>query len=392
MNNCMRVLYDHQIFQYQRFGGISRYFYELLRHFHKSNTITALVPFRYTNNEHLLNLEKQFGFIEPVFLGRNNFPGKGKLWMLRNKYFPQYDESLINKKYVVDSLLRGDFDIFHPTYYDDYFLDYIGEKSVVITIYDLIYEKYPDCFPQSEVETVLRNKKKLIDRANHIIVISESGKKDLLDIYKVNEKKVSVIYLGNSLNQDPWAANMVTANGIPEEYILYVGNRSSYKNFIFLIRSIQNILHNDKDLHVICTGEKFTSEEKRLFRELKIADRLIHKFVSDDELTLLYKNAKIFVFPSLYEGFGIPVLEAMSNGCPVVLSNTSSLPEVGGDAALYFNPMDSDSISSTVYKCLSDDKMRIELTKKGIERVKLFSWKKTAIATADVYRQVLSNI
>jgi len=388
----MRVLYDHQIFYYQRFGGISRYYSELFKAFNKNNEIVPVIPFTYTRNEYLLNNIEEFNFIEPKFLVKHRFPGKGKLQALRNKYFPQYDTSIINTTSVINSLLEKKYDLFHPTYYDDYFLEYINDKPFVITIYDLIYEKYPDNFPPKEVETILRNKKKLIECANHIIAISESVKQDLIEFYKVNENKVSVIYLGNSLIQNSLETNIVRSNEIPDRYILYVGNRLAYKNFIFLIKSIHSILQNNKQLYVVCTGNKFTAAEKKIFRELKIEDRLIHKFVSDYELALLYKSAKIFVFPSLYEGFGIPVLEAMSNGCPMALSNTSSLSEVGGDAAMYFDPTNSESICNTLNICLFDDQVRTELTRKGRERVKLFSWENTAKATAVVYAKVLNTI
>jgi glycosyltransferase involved in cell wall biosynthesis len=386
MNKKIKVLYDHQIFHYQHFGGVSRYFYELFRQFKNSNDVEAIVPFRFTKNQHLLSIKDEYDFIESKFLGNIKFPGKNRLWALRNKYFTTYDNSVQNAEHVVQYLKSGAFDIFHPTYFYDYFKEYIGQKPIIITVYDFIYERYPESFPPAEVEAIVKNKKNMIRRADHVIAISHSVKKDLLNYYSIDEKKISVVYLGNSLN----GAGSKGSDQIPEKYILFVGNRSGYKNFSFFIQSVCRLLL-ESDLHVVCTGKKFDHEELELMRKLKIDNKVHHCYPSDKELLLLYKNAKVFVYPSLYEGFGIPVLESMANGCPAVLSNTSSLPEIGGEAALYFDPINSESLVSAISKCLNDDKLCSEMRKKGFEQAKLFSWEKTASETADIYRNTLGK-
>lgn len=387
----MRVLYDHQIFQYQRFGGISRYYFELFRQFNRNADIEIILPFSYSNNEYLLNLKDTFNVSNPVFLGNSTFPGKDRLHRMRNKYFPLFDPAVLNRNSALDYIRNGNYDIIHPTYYDVYYLDAIKNKKLVLTIYDLIYEKYFDSFPSVEAIQILENKKKLIDRSDHIIVLSESGKKDLLSIYNVDPKKVSVIHLGNSLEPIIRERTREKPIDLPNKYILFVGNRFGYKNFSFFIETIQNIIRSDKDLYVVCTGKEFTQEEFHLLQKLKIHSKVIQRYVPDNELIELYQYATMFVFPSLYEGFGIPVLEAMSNGCPTLLSNTSSLPEVGGDASVYFDPTNASSIATQVSRCLYDDKILSELTEKGLERVKQFSWKSTAAATVEVYRKVLNN-
>lgn len=385
----MRVLYDHQIFHYQRFGGISRYFYELFRRFTLESGIEAVIPFRYTNNEYLLQAKEQYGFIKPEFLGKSSFPGKGRLWSLRDTYFPRYNATLQNRENVLTRIKRGEFDIFHPTYFEDYYSASIGPVPVVITVYDLIYEKYPDHFPAEEVTEVLRNKKAIIGRADRIITISHSAKKDLVELYRVDERKVSVVYLGNSLQTTESSGNTQTALELPGKFILYVGNRTGYKNFTAFIRSITPLFQKDKDLHLMCTGTPFTPEETTFFKELGIDSRIHARFVTDQMLMHLYRNARAFVFPSLYEGFGIPVIEAMSNGCPAVLSNTSSLPEIGGAAALYFDPLDPESIAHTVERCLNDDAQRAEMITKGRVQAGGFSWETTAQQTAEIYRSLL---
>jgi glycosyltransferase involved in cell wall biosynthesis len=387
----MRVLYDHQIFHYQRIGGISRYFYELFKRFPPHNSVEAVIPFRFTNNEYLLQSKAHYGFIQPTFLGNTSFPGKGWLWSIRDKYFPQYNATLQNKLNVLKRLKEGEYDVFHPTYFEDYYSGIIGTVPVVITIYDLIYEKYPDHFPEHEVNEVLRNKKSLIQRADQIITISQSAKNDLCKLYTVDENKIRVVYLGNSLQESDTAIDSIQGMELPKKYILYVGNRDGYKNFSPFVRSIAPLFHNDRNLHLMCTGRKFTSVEIALFKELRIESRVHVRFVSDQMLIQLYKNARAFVFPSLYEGFGIPVIEAMSNGCPAVISNTSSLPEIGGSAALYFDPHISDSMRQAVERCLNDDSVRSEMISKGRKHAASFSWDITAQQTAEIYNSLLSQ-
>jgi glycosyltransferase involved in cell wall biosynthesis len=387
----MQIVYDHQIFQYQRFGGISRYFAELIRQFQVYDDVEIITPFTFIQNEYLLGMKGNFIYSNPMLFGDMRLPGKTRMNMLRDKLFPRFNKSQQNVNSILNTLRKRNFDIFHPTYYDCYYLDELKEKKLIITVYDLIYEKFTDQFYPSEAIEVLQNKKKLIEQSDHIIVLSESGKKDLLELYHINPNKVSVVSLGNSLTLDPDEMSISKQYNLPQKYILFVGLRFGYKNFQFFIESIQEILRNDDNLFVVCTGKEFSPEEIKIFRQLKIEKKVLQRFVRDSELAVLYKHAAAFVFPSLYEGFGIPVLEAMSIGCPAVLSNTSSLPEVGGDAALYFDPRNAQSIANSVSECLNDENKRISLIEKGRERVNNFSWQKTAQGTAEVYRNVLRD-
>jgi glycosyltransferase involved in cell wall biosynthesis len=176
------------------------------------------------------------------------------------------------------------------------------------------------------------------------------------------------------------------------KYLLYVGTRSGYKNFSFFIESIAELLRKNEDLHVYCAGWKpFTFDEKKKFRDLNIHKKVHYIQIKDYSLKELYQNARAFVFPSLYEGFGLPVLEAFSCRCPALVSDRSSLPEVGGDSALYFNPQDSASMMNAVERIISDENLRIQLMNKGSERVKFFSWEKTANTTKRIYENVLTD-
>ena len=140
---------------------------------------------------------------------------------------------------------------------------------------------------------------------------------------------------------------------------------------------------------MVCAGSSFSKSEIDLFESLKVKEKIVYFEVDDNELAFLYSKAKLFVFPSLYEGFGIPILEAFNCGCPVALSNTSCFPEVAGNAAVYFDPTDEKSILNAVESVIYDEKKANSLRKKGFEQAKNFSWEKTAKETKKVYQKAM---
>jgi glycosyltransferase involved in cell wall biosynthesis len=389
----MKILYDYQTFQNQRFGGISRYFFELITRFQRSGEVEASLPIKFSNNEYLRGIALEDGPVRPIpnFMGKQNFHGKGKLERLRNIIAPKHDRAGANRKLSLHSIAGGDFDIFHPTYYDDYYLETLNGKPFVLTVYDLIYEMFPSEFSTKGSKMVLSGKKKVIPRAARIIAISESTKKDLVKIYGIDQKRVKVIHLACSLPQANPKTEPLLRKRLPETYLLFVGTRTLYKNFTFFIESITEMLLNNPALKVVCTGESFDSEEKKFIARHGLNDSVIQVFAGESELGYLYENAVAFVFPSLYEGFGIPVLEAFSRRCPAILSNTSSLPEVGGDAAEYFDPSDAASIRNAVAKVISSEALRSELKEKGEKRIREFSWEKTLEKTKLLYEDVLAG-
>jgi len=181
--------------------------------------------------------------------------------------------------------------------------------------------------------------------------------------------------------------------GLPEKYLLFVGNRLGYKNFTFFVDAIARILKEDGNIFLMCAGGgKFTKSERTLLANLGILDQTKQiSFKSDNELAYIYEKALVYVLPSLYEGFGMTALEAFSMGCPVVASNTSSIPEVCGDAVAYINPKSSDSIREKILKVLGDEKIREKLIKLGIAQVKKFTWQKTVKETLEVYEKVIKS-
>ena len=367
----MKVLYDHQIFTSQTYGGISRYFVELMKNFENDDGIDYDLPLRYSNN-HYLNKYNDLKY--KPFLKNFNFRGKDRLINILNKN--------ISKKL----LIKGDYDIFHPTYYDPYFLNILNNKPFVLTIYDMIHEIYPEIF--SFRDRTAERKKLLVQKATRIIAISENTKRDIIRFFGIDENKIEVIYLANSIN--PSESTDDINIDLPKKYILFVGSRSGYKNFNLFIEAISTLLVEDAELNVVCVGGgNFKEMEKEKFKKLNIVNKIFQYSVSDNILAYIYQKAIAFVFPSLYEGFGIPVLESFASRCPVICSKASSLPEVAGDAAIYFNSTDKLSMLDSIQKVIYNEKLRKQLINKGIERVKEFTWKKTADKTKKIYEGVL---
>lgn len=359
----MKVLFDYQILATQRYGGISRYFYELITNLKNCGVETSIKCF-FNRNSYF---EDYFGKkYNPVI---DKIKGKG----------------FVNRLYMKMILRIGHYDIFHPTYYDNYFLS-DNKGKLVITVYDMIHEILPEYF--SSDDSTIQQKKQLIYKADHIIAISESTKRDILKIYPdIPESKISVIYI---------ASNFVSCEDeqidkkFPHKYILFVGSRYGYKNYKAFFEAVRPILNEDTELSLVCLGGgKFSDEETKLHGKLK--ERAMQMDVNDNTLSYAYSHAECFVFPSLYEGFGIPTLEAFACKCPVVLSSTSSMPEVGGDAAVYINPTDVHDMTESIKRVLENYDLRKIMRERGLQQLKKFNWGQIALETADCYRKVLKG-
>jgi glycosyltransferase involved in cell wall biosynthesis len=369
----MKILFDHQIYHYQNYGGISRYFYELskglIRLGNECQNTIFLSENEFTTEKSLYNSRKFVPF---------EFKGKGSI----KKY--------INQKVSENIIKKGKYDIFHPTYYDTYFLDGIlGKHPFVVTFYDLIHEKFSHRYPDilTGFDQVLANRKKLLKEASAIIAISNSTKRDIIEYYGIDEDRIHVTYLANSVS--PANPADAAANKL-EDYILFVGNRGAYKNFNTFIEAIQPLLIRERNIKVICAGGgAFQQNEIGLLSSLNIQDQVSQVPINDSSLAFLYKNALLFAFPSLYEGFGIPVLEAFGNGCPTILSNVSSLPEIGENAALYFDPENKEDILEQVEKFIYNSDLREEYKIKGLKQADKFSWNLMSTQTLDIYKSIL---
>ncbi|MHA3052314.1 glycosyltransferase family 4 protein [Acinetobacter sp. ANC 4640] len=360
----MKIKFDSSIFYQQKFGGISRYFFELsneINNLNLNDEIKIVSPFY--KNEYIKKSELTKGFY------LNEYPRyTNRIYHELNNLVDFFDEKLFA------------YDICHMTYYKSYINRSKAKK--VVTVYDMIHEIFPKKFHAQD--KTRRNKFITINNSDHVICISEQTKTDLINILNIPEEKISVTYLGVNLEE-----------GLPleiiEDYILYVGSRGGYKNFESLVKAyaINFHLKNKIKLYVFGGGE-FSKEELNLFSSLEIYEQYI-VYTGNDDLILdgLYKNALAFVYPSLYEGFGLPPLEAMIRRCPVVVSNSSCIPEVVGDAGIYFDPNSIENISHSLTKVVFDTNLRETLISKGIERVKKFTWSNCAIHTRKIYESLL---
>ncbi|WP_435189521.1 glycosyltransferase family 4 protein [Pseudothioglobus sp. nBUS_23] len=361
----MKIIYDSYIFTEQKYGGISRYFSELLKKFN-NNDIQASAPLLFSNNQYISDGQ----FVKHYqFLPNKTIKGKQRLLFL------------INRIAFLFFLKVKDFDIIHPTYYDVYYLKLVENKKLILTVYDMIHEKFYD-------DEVSRRKQILCERADLIIAISQNTKKDLIEIFNIQESKIRVVYLASSLNKN---SVMKSLPSLPQKYLLFVGHRGLYKNFERFVVAISKILNENVDLFVICAGgNNFEDSEISLFKKFSLEERFIQFNIDDDTISSLYKNALLFVFPSLYEGFGIPLLEAFSCGCPVACSDASSFPEIALDGAVYFDPENVDSMYHCISQILFDQAAKQKLVSNAYKRLNSFSWEITASETKKIYNEVLS--
>ncbi len=387
----MKVLFDVQIFESQRIGGVSRYFFELFNEFDKSGLVEWELPVVYSSNEYLKILPK-FNSVPnksvEKFLPGIEFKGKGFLHRIKNKALPSLaqQQSEENKHQSIQKIKEGNFDIFHPTYYDDYFLEYIGHRPYVLTVYDCIHQIFPEFYFAGKDKHQL-----LLDKASRIIAISESTKRDLVNLFSINEDKIDVTLLANSLQNNTDTTSATFNFEIPEKFFLFVGGREGYKNFLFFVHIFSVLVRLANNIHLICTGAAFSKEELRQLKKNGLEGRVHQTFVNDEQLCFLYKKAIALIFPSLYEGFGLPVLEAFHNGCPTVVSRTSSLIEISGDAAVLIEPKEPASMLSALKNILFNEDLRNSKISAGYKQEKKFSWKNTAEQTKLSYEKVLSH-
>jgi len=360
-------------------------FSELISGIKSNAEVVADVPLKYTENSHFRDLIQDSSSDPPNYTTKIFDYEIGGM----KPFYGIYSSCLENRiatRAICKSLKLKKYDIFHPTYYDPYFLDYLGDIPFVVTIHDMIPELFGWEHP------VIEQKQLLVKHASKVIVVSENTKNDLLKIYGLPEESVSVVYHGSSLNTS--SQHPKSHLKLPQRYILFTGKRSAYKNFTFFIESIAPLLLADKDLFVLCTKidrsrNSFSQIERELFDSLNIREQVIEINTSDIELATMYEGALCYVCPSRYEGFGIPIVEAFHCDCPVVVSNTSSMPEIAGDAAIYFDPTSHESIHNAVAQVINDKSLRESLRGRGKIRKNKFSWEKSIEQTLGIYKSML---
>ena len=374
----MRILYDHQVFSLQDAGGASRYHYELVKH------LSSMAG---------LEVEMLMGLSASVMPFAALRQPHTKILTSPTRLKPGVVRYAANE--LLSALagpVSGRFSIYHPTLYRA--LPWVRRRRIVVTHHDCIHERFPNLFPNAA--SIIASKRKLFAQTDAIICVSASSRRDLLHFYEVAEEKAHVVHHGFSPLPAPAMDEAAPAEFGQRPYLLYVGSRAGYKNFGLLLEAFSKSgLAGEYRLLAVGGGE-FSMEEQRRIASLGLAEEvsLIPKG-SDRLLAQAYRGAALFVYPSLYEGFGFPPLEAMSLGCPVLVNRTSSLPEICGDAAFYFDATASsaysasDALCATLLSTLEDPAALAAKRRLGEQQVAGYDWGGCAQRTLDIYRAVL---
>lgn len=272
-----------------------------------------------------------------------------------------------------------------------------GEK--IVTVYDLFFMEFPQLTNKEARKDFFQRTEESLHKADGIITISHFTKSQIIKKFKIDESRVRVVYLG--INHKYWddvspneLAKTKSKYTLPSSFILFVGALERRKNLLNLIKALKVIHKNERRIHLLLVGRK-GEEYKGIKDEIKRQSLRpwvkMLGYVSDDDLRSLYRLASVLVYPSLYEGFGLPLLEAMTSGLPVVSSKRSALPEIAQDAALYFNPEEAEEIADKTLLALKDKKLSQTLMERGKKRSLDFDWEKTARETLSFYHEVLER-
>lgn len=356
----MNILYDYQGF-IQHHGGVSRYHIELIKNLRKLG-VECNVPFLLSENVYLD--EAGIKHSNPLPFWKSKIRGKCMKW--------------IDQKICLSALSKNKCDVFHPTFLNPYYIGHTKGIPVVQTMHDFIHEK----IERFDSEIVRAKRKKVLDNANAIICISQETKNDLQRFYDVPDEKIHLVYHGSD-------QNIISCSDTPLfdfPYLLYIGNRKGYKNFSRFIEAFSKI---PNEIHLVCTGVPFSEEEQGRIKQLGIEKRIHQMFATEGEMKNLLCNAVAFVYSSLMEGFGLPILEAFRCQCPCIVSDTLCFHEVAGNGAVFFNPESIEDMTDKISQTIYDEQILQKLRQVGKERLKLFTWEKTAKETLNVYKTLV---
>jgi len=366
----VKILYDHQVFSLQNAGGASRYFYELAK-------FLAAVPDAQT--------EIWLGINGTIYPFRQLDPGKAHVSALPAWLGPGLPRYFANELWSnAKAVFHGKVDVYHPTTYMR--TPMVRAQRVVATHHDCTHERFPEYFP--DAKRIFWARKRLFPEVDAIICVSESCRQDLLQFYNVDPAKTRVIHHGlTPLPRSAEAAAQLRSR-VRRDYILFVGMRAAFKNFHGLLQAFRDSnLHDSLDLLVV-GGTALTAKEKLTISKLGLERCVVFMpQVCDELLAEAYAGAKLFVYPSFNEGFGLPPLEAMSLDCPVLASQVSSIPEVCQDAPFYFDPADQNAFGRELLRAVSDEEARRRSIERGREVVAQYRWEKCGRETLALYRQ-----
>ncbi|MDC3125916.1 glycosyltransferase family 4 protein, partial [Candidatus Pelagibacter sp.] len=345
----MKIAFDHTIFLIQKYGGISRYFLEIQRNLHKKHNSRIFCPIHL--NEFL------------------NEKSKSNLSLLKINYIPKYMTKILNSiNYHYNNIyfLKWKPEIIHKTYYNNY--SYKKNKSkIILNVWDLSHEIYHDMYDKP---SSWRPKYEALSNVDHVICSSKKTQKDLIEFYNFDVNNTSVVYQGT-----PNIQSSKKELHLDFKFFLYVGSRKKYKNFEIILKALSLNKEVLEDYKLICFGnENFEFNELRLMEKLNINKKDIILFNGNDEiLQRLYQKAEALIYPSLNEGFGFPPLEAMSLGCPVIVSQNEAIKEAVGECGFYFNPKDERNLLDIIEKIINKSFDKVNLIQNGIKRSNQFN-------------------
>lgn len=348
--------------------------------------------------------------ISPLNTG-HQLRGVGFYTRKLSEFFKNYQRELTDRslKLIVfnNQKVPKEADLVHYPYFDPFFLTLpiFKKKKTLVTIHDLIPLIFPDKYLRGvRGEIKWQIQKFALSNTSGIITDSKNSQKDIIKIIGYPKDKIYPISLApdeiyRKLEDGNWKFESRSKYNLPENFILYVGDVNYNKNVVGLIKAFKNVKSKTKilNLKLVLIGGAFLNKE---LSETKEINNLIDNFdlkkdiimpgqITDGNLVMFYNLASLYIQPSFYEGFGLPVLEAMACGCPIVCSKTSSLPEVGGKAVFYIKPENNDNMVKGMIKVLTDDLLRNKLLEEGKSQIKKFSWEKTGNETLNVYKKLL---
>lgn len=370
----LTVAFDHQIFSVQRYGGVSRYFVELASRLPPETVaeVRIVAPFHINN---YLRTHPVRGFTQGRYVPFD-FSGVWRAVRMANRIAAPLAWTNIAA------------DLIHETYFTT---KPVGEaRRRVVTVHDMIHELFTPRLGQAD--DVIVAKRAAFSRADHLICVSETTRRDLHRFYDIDPARTSVVHHGHSFTSAV-SCSRPTSQQVPvrghRPSLLYVGNRTGYKNFRALLTAYsRSTILRDFDL-VAFGGPPPVSDEWEEIERLGLAGKVRFQSGSDRDLAEHYRTATAFVYPSMYEGFGMPPLEAMSYGCPVVCSNAGAIPEVVGDAGVYFDPKDPAELQAVLEGVATSERLQEDLRSSGYRRLTTFSWDRCAEKTALIYREIM---
>ncbi len=374
----MKICYDARAILNQK-TGLGNYAFSLLKSLlaiDKDNLYKVLVYDGLDNNHPIYQLNQANLIVESV-----NIPPVS-----------------ISQQLLIPKLLKKEKpDIYH---YPNWDVPVFQNVNTVFTIHDLTYLLHKNVYVKYNILKRLYTYFNIfggVKKAKKIIVVSQNTKKDLKNLFRVPERKINVVYeaFESQFTQkvsEEKKDRVLKSFNIFGRYFLFVGERRPHKNLPLIIKAFHKFDQINSNYNLVIVGKPYAdyNEDVNVVKQLNLEEKVkFLNYVDNEYVHVFYQSAEALIFVSLYEGFGIPILEAMSSGTPVITSNVSSMPEIAGEAAIRVDPFSSDEISMAMIKIVNESQLRKDLVEKGYQRVKQFSWEKTAQETLKIYQSVL---